>query len=239
MHIRRGDADVMLTGGTESAMHPLAVAGFHSMRALCASKNESPAQASRPFDRDRDGFVMGEGAGLLVLEEYEHAKRRGADILAELVGYGFSSDAHHITAPAPQGEGAQRAMRAALTMAEMSPEDVDYVNAHGTSTSYNDTGETQAIHAVFGAHAHKLQLSSTKSMTGHLLGAAGGVEAVFSVQALRCGELPPTINYCTPDPECDLDYIPNEARQCAIETVMSNSFGFGGANAVLLFRRAP
>ncbi|MEM7494718.1 MAG: beta-ketoacyl-ACP synthase II [Myxococcota bacterium] len=239
MHIQHGEADVMLAGGAESVMHPLAVAGFHSMRALCASKNESPARASQPFDRERDGFVMGEGAGLLVLEEYEHAKRRGADILAELVGYGFSSDAHHITAPAPRGEGAQRAMRGALAMAQMSPEDVDYMNAHGTSTPYNDTSETQAIHAVFGACARKLQLSSTKSMTGHLLGAAGGVEAVFSIQALRQSELPPTINYHTPDPECDLDYIPNEARACAIETAMSNSFGFGGANAVLLFRRVP
>ncbi|MEM7403006.1 MAG: beta-ketoacyl-ACP synthase II [Myxococcota bacterium] len=238
-HIRQGHADVMLAGGAESAMHPLAAAGFCNMKALCTSKNDAPQQASRPFDRERDGFVMGEGAGLLILEEYKHAKKRGAPILAELVGYGFSSDAYHVTAPSPGGQGAQRAMIAALQQAKMDPKDIDYINAHGTSTPYNDATETQAIHAVFGSHASKLQLSSTKSMTGHLLGAAGGVEAVFSVQSLQRGELPPTINYQTPDPECDLDYVPNEGRQCRTQAVMSNSFGFGGSNAVLIFCRAP
>ncbi|MEM7588949.1 MAG: beta-ketoacyl-ACP synthase II [Myxococcota bacterium] len=237
-HIRQGLADVMLAGGAESAMHPLAAAGFCNMRALCTSKNDSPQEASRPFDRDRDGFVMGEGSGLLVLEEYKHAKKRGASILAELVGYGFSSDAYHITAPSPGGQGAQKAMLYALDQAKINPKDVDYVNAHGTSTPYNDSTETRAIHSVFGDHAKKLQISSTKSMTGHLLGAAGGIEAVFCVQALQRGELPPTINYQTSDPECDLDYIPNESRQCRVKTVMSNAFGFGGSNAVLIFRRA-
>lgn len=238
-HIRQGLADVMLAGGAESAMHPLAAAGFCNMKAVCTTKNDAPQEASRPFDRDRDGFVMGEGAGLLVLEEYKHAKKRAAPILAELVGYGFSSDAYHITAPSPGGQGACRAMVSALNQAKIDPQDVDYINAHGTSTPYNDATETRAIHTVFGSHAKKLQVSSTKSMTGHLLGAAGGIEAVFSVQALQRGELPPTINYQTPDPECDLDYIPNEARQCNAKVVMSNSFGFGGSNAVLVFRRAP
>ncbi len=237
MHIRDGRADLMLAGGAESAMHPLALCGFLSMHALCTSKNHDPKASSRPFDRERDGFVMGEGAGLIVLEELEHAKRRGANILAELIGYGSTSDAYHITAPSEGGEGAHRAMRQALQMAQVNPEDVDYINAHGTSTPYNDKAETDAIKSAFGDHAKKLMVSSTKSMTGHLLGAAGGVEAVFSVLSLMKAVVPPTINYTTPDPECDLDYVPNVAREQRIQVAMSNSFGFGGTNAVLLFRR--
>jgi 3-oxoacyl-[acyl-carrier-protein] synthase II len=237
MHIREGRTDVMLCGGAEAALHPLAVAGFAAMHALCASHNDDPEHASRPFDKDRDGFVMGEGAGMLVLEEYEHAKKRGANILAELVGYGSSGDANHITAPAPEGEGAQRAMREALTMAQMNPSDIGYINAHGTSTSFNDKSETDAIKAVYGDHAKKVMISSTKSMMGHLLGAAGGVEAVISVLAMRDGVLPPTINLNTPDPECDLDYIPHTSRDKRVDAVMSNSFGFGGTNGVLLFRK--
>ncbi len=237
MHIREGRADVMLAGGAESSMHPLAVSGFHAMHALCASKNHDPKSASRPFDKNRDGFVMGEGAGMLVLEELECAKKRGATILAEMVGYGSTSDAFHMTAPSEKGEGAQRAMRMALQMGNILVEEVGYINAHGTSTYYNDKAETEAIKAVFGGHAHTLMVSSTKSMTGHLLGAAGGVEAVFSVQALIENIIPPTINYETPDPDCDLDYVANIARDIGVEVVMSNSFGFGGTNAVLLFKR--
>lgn len=237
MQIRDGRCDLMLAGGAESAMHPLAVSGFNSMHALCSSKNDTPSEASCPFDKNRDGFVMGEGAGLLVLEELEHAKKRGANILAEIVGYGSTSDAYHITAPAENGEGAQRAIKQALHMAGLNSSAVNYINAHGTSTSFNDKAETQAIKAVFGDHAQRLMVSSTKSMTGHLLGAAGGVESVFSVLALQKGLIPPTINLHTPDPDCDLDYVANVAREQSIEVAMSNSFGFGGTNAVLLFKK--
>jgi len=238
MHVQSGRADLMMAGGAESSMHAIAIAGFDSMHALCRSRNDSPQTASRPFDKSRDGFVMGEGAGIIVLEEYERAKARGANILAEIVGYGSTNDAFHITAPAENGEGAQRAMREALNMAKASPTDVGYINAHGTSTPFNDKSETDAIKGVFGDHAYKLMVSSTKSMTGHLLGAAGGVEAVFSVLSLTQKVIPPTINYETPDPECDLDYVPNQAREAKVDYVMSNSFGFGGANAVLLFKRS-
>jgi 3-oxoacyl-[acyl-carrier-protein] synthase II len=237
MHIKSGRADMMVAGGAESAMHPIAAAGFDAMHALCRSKNDNPKAASRPFDRDRDGFVMGEGSGLLVLEELELAKKRGANILAELIGYGSTSDAFHITAPSENGEGAQRAMKQALEVGKLNPAQVQYINAHGTSTPYNDKTETDAIKAVFGDHARRLMISSTKSMTGHLLGAAGGVEAVFSVLTLLRNVIPPTINYENPDPECDLDYVPNKAREKRVDVVMSNSFGFGGANAVLIFRR--
>lgn len=237
MHIQSGRADTMIAGGAESAMHPIAVAGFGSMHALCGSRNHDPKGASRPFDRDRDGFVMGEGAGMLVLEELENAKRRGAPILAEIVGYGSTNDAFHITAPAQNGEGAQRAMQSALSMARISPHQVGYINAHGTSTPINDKSETEAIKGVFGTHAASVMVSSTKSMTGHLLGAAGGVEAVFSVLSLVHNIIPPTINYENPDPQCDLDYVPNVAREAKVDYVMSNSFGFGGTNAVLLFKR--
>jgi 3-oxoacyl-[acyl-carrier-protein] synthase II len=204
------------------------------MKAL-STRNDPTA--SRPFDKDRDGFVMGEGAGIVILEELEHAKKRGANILAELVGYAANSDANHVTAPAPEGEGAARCMRLALASAQMNPQEVGYINAHGTSTPYNDANESKAIKAVFGDHARKLAVSSTKSMTGHMLGAAGGAEAVVSVLALLRGVLPPTINYTTPDPECDLDYVPNQPREVRVDAAMSNSFGFGGTNAVLLFRR--
>ena len=238
MHIREGRADIMLTGGAEAGIHPLTVAAFASMHALCKSKNDDPAGASRPFDKTRDGFVMGEGAGMLVLEELEHAKKRGANILAEVAGYGSTGDANHITAPAPEGEGAQRAIRDALDMAAMNPEQIGYVNAHGTSTYFNDKSETDALKGVFGDYAKTgLQVSSTKSMTGHLLGGAGGVEGVISVLAIEKGVLPPTINLHNPDPECDLDYIPHTARESRVEGVLSNSFGFGGTNGVLLFRR--
>jgi 3-oxoacyl-[acyl-carrier-protein] synthase II len=234
--IRYGETDACIAGGAESAVTPLSIGGFSVMKAL-STRNDDPAAASRPFDKDRDGFVMGEGAGLLVLEELEHAKKRGAPILAELVGYGANSDAHHQTAPAPEGEGAVRCMRLALASASMNPEEVGYINAHGTSTPYNDANESKAIKAVFGEHARKLAISSTKSMTGHMLGAAGGAEAVISVLALTRGILPPTINYTSPDPECDLDYVPNQAREVRVDVAMSNSFGFGGTNAVLVFRR--
>lgn len=235
MHIRHGRADIMLCGGTESALHPLAASGFSVMQAL-STRNDDPKGASRPFDKERDGFVMGEGAGILVLEELEHAKARDARIYAELVGYGSTCDAFHITAPAESGEGAQRAMTEALTMAQVEFREVDYINAHGTSTPFNDKSETSAIKEVFKDHAKKLLISSTKSMTGHLLGAAGGVEAIFSTLAIANKIAPPTINYQYPDPECDLNYVPNEARNANISTAMSNSFGFGGTNAVLLFR---
>jgi 3-oxoacyl-[acyl-carrier-protein] synthase II len=234
--IRIGETDAMIAGGAEAAITPLGIGGFAAMKAL-STRNEDPAHASRPFDKDRDGFVEGEGAGIVVLEELEHARRRGANILAEIVGYGANSDAHHVTAPAPEGEGAARCMRLALADAGMRPEDVGYLNAHGTSTPFNDANETRAIKTVFGPHAKKLLVSSTKSMTGHMLGAAGGAEAVVAVLALTRGVIPPTINYTTPDPDCDLDYVPNTPREVRVDAVMSNSFGFGGTNAVLLFKR--
>jgi 3-oxoacyl-[acyl-carrier-protein] synthase II len=234
--IRLGECDAVIAGGTEAPITQLALGGFSVMKAM-SRRNEDPTAASRPFDRDRDGFVLGEGAGILVLEELEHARKRGARILAELVGYGTNSDAYHVTQPSPGGEGAARCMRLALASAGLNPEDVGYINAHGTSTSLNDASETQAIKTVFGAHARKLAVSSTKSMTGHMLGAAGGAEAVVSVLALHSGILPPTINYTTPDPECDLDYVPNQARERRVDVVMSNSFGFGGTNTVLVFKR--
>ncbi|WP_303965252.1 beta-ketoacyl-ACP synthase II [Sporosarcina ureae] len=233
--ILRGDADVMITGGTEAPITSLAVAGFIASTAL--SLNDDPSKASRPFDKNRDGFVMGEGAGILILEEYEHAVARGAKIYAEIVGYGSTGDAHHITAPAPGGEGGARAMQQALAKAGVEPNQVDYINAHGTSTPYNDLFETMAAKTVFGDHAYKLAMSSTKSMTGHLLGAAGGIEAIFTVKALQEGILPPTMNYETPDPECDLDYVVNEARKADITYAMSNSLGFGGHNASLVFKK--
>lgn len=233
--VQRGDVDYIITGGTEAPITNLAFAGFSAMRAL--SQNEDPAKASRPFDKNRDGFVMGEGAGILVLETLESAQKRGAHIYAEIVGYGASGDAHHITAPAPDGEGAARAMKQALEDANITNNDVDYINAHGTSTELNDKYETAAIKKVFGDYAYHLAVSSTKSMTGHLLGAAGGVEAIISVKAIDEGIIPPTINYETPDEACDLDYVPNESRQQDVQVVMSNSFGFGGHNATLVFKK--
>ncbi len=235
-YIERGDADAMVCGGAESAITPMSIAGFAAMRAL-STRNDDPKKASRPFDLERDGFVCGEGAGLLVLEEFEFAKRRGAKIYAEIVGYGMSGDAFHITAPDETGSGPRRVMLKAIKDAGISPEQIGYLNAHGTSTPYNDKFETMAIKQAFGEHASKLAVSSTKSMTGHALGAAGGIEAVFSVLALHEKILPPTINYEFPDPECDLDYIPNKARQAEVEYVLSNSFGFGGTNACLIFKR--
>lgn len=233
--IERGDADVMITGGTEAPIVTMAVAGFSASTAL--SMNPDIQTASRPFDKNRDGFVIGEGAGILILEELEHAKKRGAKIYGEVVGYGATGDAHHITAPAPNGEGAARAMQMALDDAKVAPDQVGYINAHGTSTPYNDLFETQAVKTVFGNHAYKLAMSSTKSMTGHLLGAAGGIEAIFTVLALKEGILPPTMNLHDPDPECDLDYIPNEARNASVDYALSNSLGFGGHNACLLFKK--
>lgn len=233
--VQRGDADYIIAGGTEAPLTNMAFAGFSAAKAL--SFNEDPETASRPFDLNRDGFVMGEGAGILVLETLESALERGARIYAEIVGYGATGDAYHITAPAEGGEGAARAMKQALEDAEMAPESVDYVNAHGTSTNLNDKYETMAIKTVFGGHAKKLAVSSTKSMTGHLLGAAGGVEGVISAKAIDEGIIPPTINYQTPDPECDLDYVPNEARNQDVRVVMSNSLGFGGHNVALLFKK--
>lgn len=233
--IQRGDADVMVTGGAEAPITKMSVAGFCANTAL--STNPDPKTASRPFDKNRDGFVIGEGAGIVVLEELEHALARGAKIYAEIVGYGATGDAYHITAPAPGGEGGARAMKMAINDGGLKPEDIDYVNAHGTSTEYNDKYETLAVKEVFGEHAYKLAISSTKSMTGHLLGAAGGIEAIFSVLAIRDNMLPPTINYETPDPECDLDYVVNVAREQEIKAVMSNSLGFGGHNATLVFKK--
>ena len=233
--IRRGDADVMITGGAEAPITTMAVAGFCANTAL--SLNPDPATASRPFDKERDGFVIGEGAGILILEEYEHAIARGAKIYAELVGYGATGDAHHITAPAPGGEGGARAMQQAIEQSGISPDKIDYINAHGTSTPYNDQFETMAAKTVFGEHAYKLTMSSTKSMTGHLLGAAGGLEAIFTVKALQEGILPPTMNFVNPDPECDLDYVTEGARKADITYAMSNSLGFGGHNASLVFKK--
>jgi 3-oxoacyl-[acyl-carrier-protein] synthase II len=233
--IQRGDADVMVTGGAEAPITRMSVAGFCANTAL--STNQDPSKASRPFDKNRDGFVMGEGAGIVILEELEHALARGAKIYAEIVGYGATGDAYHITAPAPEGEGGARAMKMALDDGDLNPEDIDYINAHGTSTEYNDKFETFAIKTVFGEHAYKLAVSSTKSMTGHLLGAAGGVEAIFTVLALKENVLPPTINLETADPECDLDYVPNEARYKEIKAAISNSLGFGGHNATIAFKK--
>ncbi|HSE23251.1 MAG TPA: beta-ketoacyl-ACP synthase II [Pyrinomonadaceae bacterium] len=234
--IQRGDADLMICGGAESAITPMSVAGFASMRAL-STNNEDPIHASRPFERDRDGFVIGEGAGIMILEELEAAKQRGAKIYAEIVGYGAAADAFHLTMPDETGSGARRVMQRTLRDAQVTPEQVGYINAHGTSTPYNDKFETRAIKDTFGDHAYKLAVSSTKSMTGHLLGAAGGIEGVFSVLALYKNMLPPTINYFNPDPDCDLDYVPNEPRPAEVQYVLSNSFGFGGTNAALLFKR--
>lgn len=233
--IQRGDADAMVTGGSEAPISRMAMAGFCANKAL--STNPDAKSASRPFDANRDGFVMGEGAGIVVLEELEHALARGANIYAEIVGYGATGDAYHITAPAPGGEGGARAMKMAIEDAGLKPEEIGYINAHGTSTDYNDKFETLAIKEVFGDHAYKLAVSSTKSMTGHLLGAAGGIEAIFTVLAMKDSVLPPTINYETPDPECDLDYVPNQARKQEIQAAISNSLGFGGHNATIAFRK--
>jgi 3-oxoacyl-[acyl-carrier-protein] synthase II len=235
--IRRGDADVMIAGGSEAGIGEIPVAAFSAMKALSTKRNDEPEKASRPFDADRDGFVMGDGAGILVFEALEHAQARGAVILAELAGYAATDDASHITLPAPGGRGAAASMRLALADAGMKPDDVDYINAHGTSTPPNDRSETAAIKTVFGERAYEIPVSSTKSMTGHMLGAGGGVEAIACVRALQEGILPPTINYENPDRECDLDYVPNTARQVAIRTAMSNSFGFGGHNATIILRR--
>jgi len=233
--IQYGDADVMIAGGTESVITPLCVGGFHAAKAL-STRNEDPEGASRPFDKDRDGFVIGEGCGVVVLEEYEAAKRRGAKVYGEIIGYALNGDAHHITSTSPNGEGAARCMKLALRNAGINNNEVQYINAHGTSTGADST-ESQSIKSTFGHHAYDLAISSTKSMTGHLLGAAGGVEAIYTLLAINRGILPPTINYNIPDPECDLDYIPNQAREEKITTAISNSFGFGGTNAVLVFKR--
>jgi 3-oxoacyl-[acyl-carrier-protein] synthase II len=236
--LRRGAADVMIAGGAEAAVTPLAIAGFGNMKAMTNRYNDDPLRASRPFDRDRDGFIMGEGAGIVILETLEHAERRGAPhIYAELIGYGMSGDAYHQTQPAPEGEGVARAFRAALCDAGVVPDAIGYVNAHGTSTPLNDKNETMALKAVFGDHARKLAISSTKSMTGHLLGAAGAIEAVATALVLERGMIPPTINYETPDPDCDLDYVPNVARTLQVEYAASNNSGFGGHNAVIILRR--
>jgi 3-oxoacyl-[acyl-carrier-protein] synthase II len=233
--IQYGDADAAITGGAEAVITQLAVGGFAAMRAL-STRNDEPQRASRPFDRDRDGFVMAEGAAVLILESLSHARARGANLVAEVVGYGMSADAYHFTQPAPEGAGAVRAMRAALQSAGMRPEEVDYINAHGTSTGPNDRNETQAIKKVFGDHAYEMPISSTKSVTGHMLGAAGAMEAIFCVQAIRDGIVPPTINLENPDPECDLDYVPNEPRRVPVRIAMSNSFGFGGHNATIVLK---
>ncbi|MED1674028.1 beta-ketoacyl-ACP synthase II [Pallidibacillus thermolactis] len=233
--IQRGDADVMISGGTEAPITRMSIAGFCANTAL--SKNPDPETASRPFDKERDGFVIGEGAGIVVLEELEHALKRGAKIYAEVVGYGATGDAYHITAPAPEGEGGARAMKMAIDDAGITPDKIGYINAHGTSTDYNDKFETAAIKKVFGDHAYQLAVSSTKSMTGHLLGAAGAVEAIFTAMALKEGILPPTMNLKNPDPDCDLDYVPNEARKVNITYAMSNSLGFGGHNATLVLKK--
>jgi 3-oxoacyl-[acyl-carrier-protein] synthase II len=234
--IQHGDADAVIAGGVEATITPLAVAGFNAMKAI-STRNAEPERASRPFERDRDGFVMGEGGAVTILEELDHARKRGARIYAELVGYGYTSDAYHLAAPDPDGDGAARCMQMALRDAKLSPAEVDYINAHGTSTELNDITETVAVKRVFGDHARKLPISSTKSVTGHLLGAAGSTEAVFSVLAIRDKIIPPTINYENPDPRCDLDYVPNVAREAAVKIVLSNAFGFGGTNATLIFKR--
>lgn len=233
--IQRGDADAMIAGGVESTITPLAVAGFCALKAL-STRNNEPEKASRPFEKNRDGFVMAEGAGILVLENLESAKQRGASIFAEVIGFGCNADAYHITAPSPGGEGAARCMQIAIDDADIKPGDIDYINAHGTSTPMNDLSETIAMKTVFKDHVKNLPVSSTKSMTGHLLGAAGGVEAIFSILSIKHGIIPPTINYDEPDPECDLDYVPNVARKKDVRIVMSNSFGFGGTNATLIFK---
>ena len=233
--IQYGDADVMIAGGTESVITPLCVGGFNASKAL-STRNDDPQGASRPFDLDRDGFVIGEGCGVVILEELESAKKRGAQIYGEVAGYSLNSDAYHITAPSPNGEGAARCLKLALKGSGLNPEDIDYINAHGTST-VADVTETMAIKTTFGDHAHKLAVSSTKSMTGHLLGASGGVEAIYSLLVLKNGVIPPTINYTTPDPACNLDYVPNQAREKKIDVAVSNSFGFGGTNAVLVFKQ--
>jgi 3-oxoacyl-[acyl-carrier-protein] synthase II len=233
--LQRGDADVMIAGGTEATILPMAVAGFSAMGAL-STNNEAPEKASRPFDRDRDGFVMGEGAGVLVLETLEHAQKRGANIIAEVVGYGMTADAYHLTSPDPDGDGAKRSMLMAVKDAGLEPEDVDYINAHGTSTDYNDKFETMAIKGAFGEHAKRLAISSTKSMTGHLLGAAGGIETIATALAIKEGIVPPTINLENPDPDCDLDYVPNEARKMRVRVALSNSLGFGGHNATIALK---
>ncbi|HEX5576879.1 MAG TPA: beta-ketoacyl-ACP synthase II [Gemmatimonadaceae bacterium] len=234
--IQYGDADVMITGGAEATVTPMAVGGFANMKAL-SERNDSPETASRPFDLTRDGFVMGEGGAVMILEELEHARRRGAHIYSEIVGYGATGDAYHLTAPAPNGEGAQRAMKRALKDASLAPEDIQYVNAHGTSTPANDLNETAAIKAVFGDHAYAMNVSSTKSMTGHMLGAAGAVELVISTLAINNSLIPPTINYETPDPACDLNYTPNKPVERAVHAAISNSFGFGGHNTTLAVKR--
>ena len=234
--IRDGQADIMVPGGVESTITPLAVAGFSAMRAL-STRNDEPSKASRPFDRDRDGFILGEGAAVIVLEELERARERGATLYAEIVGFGASGDAHHMAAPAPEGEGAARCMAVALEDAGIPPGEVDYINAHGTSTELNDRFETQAIKTVFRDHARRLAVSSTKSMTGHLLGAAGGIEAAYTALTLHHGTIPPTINLENPDPDCDLDYVPHQARQADVRVALSNSFGFGGTNGTLVFKK--
>ena len=235
--IRRGEADVMVAGGAEAGIGEIPVAAFSAMRALSTKRNDEPERASRPFDADRDGFVMGDGAGILVLEALDHARARGATIHAEIVGYGATDDASHITLPAPGGRGAVESMRVAIADAGLTTEDIGYINAHGTSTPPNDRSETAAIKTLFGERAYRVPVSSTKSMTGHLMGAGGGIEAIASIKAIQTGILPPTINLENPDPECDLDYVPNEARAAEVDVVMSNSFGFGGHNATLVFRR--
>lgn len=235
--VRSGEADIMFAGGTEAAISQAGVAGFSAMKALCTDHNDDPAHASRPFDKNRSGFVMGEGAGIVVLETLEHAKARGAHIYGEIIGYGRNNDAYHITTPAPNGEYQAKCMQLALDSAGISPEAVDYINAHGTSTHYNDAGETAAIKSVFGAHAHKLAVSSTKSMTGHMLGAAGGIEAIATLVAIDEGVIPPTINYETPDDGLDLDYVPNKSRAGSVDVAISNSFGFGGHNACVVFKK--
>jgi 3-oxoacyl-[acyl-carrier-protein] synthase II len=234
--IQRGDADAMIAGGTEAVITPLGIGGFNAMKAL-STRNDEPEKASRPFDMDRDGFIMGEGAGVVILESLETALERGAGIYAEIVGYGMAADAYHITSPSPNGEGAARCMKMALKDAGVEPSVVNYINAHGTSTKAGDEIETYAIKTVFGEYAYKIPVSSTKSMTGHLLGAAGGVESVISVLSIKDDIIPPTINLDTPDPECDLDYVPKQARRTTVNYALSNSFGFGGTNACLLFRK--
>jgi 3-oxoacyl-[acyl-carrier-protein] synthase II len=234
-HIRDNQCLAMICGGVESVVTELCIGGFNAMKAL-STRNDDPERASRPFERDRDGFIVGEGSGIIVIEELEHALERGATIHAEIVGFGMSADAYHLTAPPEGGEGAVRCMKNSLADAGMSPEEIQYINAHGTSTDLNDLYETQAIRTVFGPHAYRVPISSTKSMTGHLLGGAGGVEAIYSILTIERGIIPPTINYENPDPQCDLDYVPNKARPAQIETVMSNSFGFGGTNGTLIFK---